>query len=393
MPTRRTSPRRSATRPSGLYERPSEPTFGEVDDGPGGSSLAAAAPWLAVIALVLAAAAVGFVVFGRVFGGDLTACRTAAWTAIPNVKSLPTDWQLSSTDLNANGMTIAILGPVPPDSSTKQPAVLASITCYGDAAAAALEENRTAAEAAGSTVTSRTADGEAYDVDNGVTGSRTTLFRVGGLVGQIAGGGSANESDLAAITSAVAAAMGDKTAAGTSGVNPTNGASGSEEPVASDEGSLEPTPSSVAPELEADLPKSIQDTPLTVSSYTGEETMPATPTSRALAARLQSLGVKLKDLQFAQASDDTYSIDITVFGFRVPGLDPAKLKTAVLEAWLGANQPGVKQTTITLGGKSLLKIDYGVDGPIDYVYTTPDHVIVIDTADPNAATEAATQIK
>ena len=367
--------------------------FGEVDDRPGGSSLAGAVPWLAVTALVLAAAAVGFVVFGRLLGGDLTACRTAAWTAIPNAKSLPTDWQLSSTDLNANGMTISILGPVPPDSSTKQPAVYASITCYGDAAGAALEENRTAAEAAGSTVTSRTADGEAYDVDNGVTGSRTTLFRVGGLVGQIADGGSANESDLAAITSAVAAAMGDKTAAGTSAVNPPDATSGSEEPLASDGGSLEPTPSSVAPELEADLPKSIQGTPLTVSSYTGEETMPATPTSRALAARLRSLGVQLKDLQFAQASDDTYSIDMTVFGFRVPGLDPAKLKTAVLEAWLGANQPGVKQTTITLGGKSMLKIDYGVDGPIDYVYATADHVIVIDTADPNAATEAATQIK
>ena len=393
MPTRRTSPRRGATRPSGLYDRPSAPTFGEVDDGPGGGSLAAATPWLAVTALVLAAAAVGFVVFGRLFGGDLTACRTAAWTAIPNERSLPTGWSLTSTDLNANGMTISMLGPIPPDGNTNPPAVYASITCYGDAAATALEENRTAAEAAGSTVTSRSADGEAYDVENGATNSRTTLFRVGGLVGQIAVGGNADESDLAAITTAVAAAMGDKTAAGTSAVSPTDGATGSEEPIASGDESLEPTPSSVAPELEADLPTLIQDTPLTVTSYTGEQAMQATPTSRAFAARLQSLGVKLKDLQFAQASDDGYTIDITVFGFRVPGFDSAKLKTAVLETWLGANQPGVKQTAITLGGKSMLKIDYGVDGPTDYVYAPADHGIVIDTADPNAATEAATKIK
>jgi hypothetical protein len=393
MPARRTSPRRTATRPSGLYDRPSEPTFGEIDDDPGGGSLAGAAPWLAVIAVVLAAAAVGYVVFGRLSSGDLSACRTAAWTAAQNVKGLPKDWAVSSTDLNANGMTISILGPVPADGSTTQPAVYASVTCYGDAAATALEENRTAAEGAGATVTSRTANGEAYDIDNAATGSLTTLFRVGPLVGQIAGGNSANESDLAAITRAIAAAMGDRTAAGTSAVSPTDAATGSEQPIASGGQSLEPTASSVAPDLEADLPTSIQGTPLSVSSYTGEETLPASPTSRALAARLSSLGVKLKSLQIAQASDGTYSIDITVFAFRVHGLEPAKLKAAILEAWLGANEPGVKQTTITLGGKSVIKVDYGIDGPIDYVYATPDHVIVIDTADANAATEAAGQIK
>jgi hypothetical protein len=392
MPTRRTSPRRTATRRSGLYERTPEPAFGEVFDEPGGGTFAAAAPWLAVLAVVLAAGAIAFVVFRGSSSPDLTACRTAAWTSIPDPDNLPQDWKLGSTDLNANGMTISILGPQPTDSSTNQPAVYASVTCYGDAAATALAKNREAATSAGSKVTKRSANFDAYDVDNPTTGAVTTLFRVNGLVGQVAGSGS-DPDDLDVITSAVAAAMGDETAAGTSGVSPTDAAAGSDEPLPTDEGSPEPEASAVAPELEADLPTSIQGTTLTVSSYTGTEALTASPTSRALAARLTSLGVKLGDIQIAQAGDDSYTIDITVFGFRAPGLAPAKLKAAVLEAWLGANEPGVKQTTVMLGGKSLLKIDYGTEGSIDYVYATDDHVIVIDTADPTAASEAATQIK
>ena len=393
MPTRRTSPRRAATRPSGLYERTSEPAFDELDDEPEVGFLVRAAPWLALLAVVLAAGAIGFVILGRSAGEDLTACRTAAWTSVPDERKLPTDWKLGSTDLNANGMTISILGPVPVDSSTNQPVVYASITCYGSAAATALEQHQKAAEAAGSVVTARGGNGDAYDVDNPTTGSVTTLFRVGGLVGQIAGGGSSTAQELAAITTAVATAMGNGNAAGNSTVSPSDAATGSQEPNPSDQGSLEPAPSSVAPELEAAMPTSVQGTPLTVTSYTGDQAFSATPASRALAAHLQSLGAKLTNVQFAQASDDSYSIDVTVFGFRVPGLDPAKLKAAVLEAWLGANGPGVKQTPITLSGKSLIKIDYGTGGPIDYLYATPDHVIVIDTADPNAATEAAAQIK
>jgi hypothetical protein len=392
MPPRRTSPRRTATRRSGLYERTPEPAFDDDIDEPGDGILGAAAPWLAVLAVVLAAGAIAFVVFRGASSPDLTACRTAAWTAIPDPDNLPQSWKLASTDLNSDGMTISMLGPQPADSSTKQPAVYASITCYGDAAATALAKDRAAATSAGSKVTKRSANFDAYDIDNPTTGTLTTLFRVNGLVGQVANGG-ADPDDLAVITQAVAAAMGDETAAGTSAVTPTDAAIGSEEPLPTEEESLEPDPSAVAPELEADLPTSIQGTPLTVSSYTGTEALTVSPTSRALAARLTSLGVKLGDIQIAQAGDDSYTLDITVFGFRAPGLAPAKLKAAVLEAWLGADQPGVKQTTVTLGGKSLLKIDYGTVGSIDYVYATDDHVIVIDTADPNAASEAATQIK
>jgi len=39
------------------------------------------------------------------------------------------------------------------------------------------------------------------------------------------------------------------------------------------------------------------------------------------------------------------------------------------------------------------KVDYGDDGPIDYVYRGADYVVVIDTADVNVATEAASKLK
>ena len=151
-----------------LHDRPPGPLRDDDLDEPR-SVLETATPWLALLAVVLSAGALGYVVFGR-SGADLTACRTAAWSAIPSRDDLPRDWNLGSTDLNANGMTISILGPAPADGSTSQAVVYASITCYGDVAATALDENRKAAEAAGSTVTPRTASGQAYDVDNPLDG-------------------------------------------------------------------------------------------------------------------------------------------------------------------------------------------------------------------------------
>src|SRR4051794_7610760 len=357
MPPRRTSPRRAITRPSIVREL-------DDDTGSGTSLLASAAPWIALLALVAAVIALAFAFLNR--GTDLSSCRSAAWGAVPDTAALPGGWQLGSTDLNANGMTISILGPTSSDASSAQPAVYASVTCYGDSAATAMSQNKSAAKAAGSTVVNRSAGGDAYDVSNASTGSTTTIFRVGQLIGQVADAGSASPADLATITQAVAAAMGDEAAAGTAGSAASDAANGSEEPGASDDGSgggsEEPAPSSVAPELEADLPATIQNTPLTPYSTTGDQVLSSFPAARAFAARLQSMGAKLSELVVAQAADDNGNLDVTVTAFRLPGLAPEKLRTAVLEAWLGANQAGVKQSTVKLGGKTLTKVDYGTDG-------------------------------
>src|SRR5690348_3038108 len=99
MPVRRTSPRRSATRPS-VLEPGSSDLIDDGDDGPGGI-LVGAAPWLALIALILAAGTIGYLLLSRGSGGsgatsDLTACRTAAWKAIPDEGQLPEGWTLGS---------------------------------------------------------------------------------------------------------------------------------------------------------------------------------------------------------------------------------------------------------------------------------------------------------
>jgi len=112
-----------------------------------------------------------------------------------------------------------------------------------------------------------------------------------------------------------------------------------------------------------------------------------------LTAALRSLGANPANLQVAQAFDETSTIDLSVIGFRLASGDGAKLKAAIIQTWLSAGAPGVKQTEVTLGGKKLTKIDYGDAGTVEYVYGGSDYVIVIDTADPNIATEAAAALK
>ncbi len=256
-----------------------------------------------------------------------------------------------------------------------------------------------------STRSSRTGRGssEAYDVDNPTTGSVTTLFRVGGLVGQVADSGTANPSELDEIITAFAAAMGDKAAAGTSAAAPTDDPLASDEPLGSDDASAEPTDAPFAPDLEALLPKSITvaaepgaspaPISLTAISASATDAFGTDPSSRAFAARIRSLGSTFDDLQVARAIDETSTIDVVVDAFRLPKIELAKLKAAVLEAWLSAGVDGVTQTTVTLGGKSLIKVDYGDAQPSEYVYAVDDVVIVIETSDAEIATAVASQLK
>jgi hypothetical protein len=392
MPTRRTSPRRTATRPSVPFAV-SERRDPDDDDGPPPGRLAAAAPWLAIGAAAIAIAALAVTLFGR--GTDMDACRNAAWAATPDEHNLPTGWTLSSTDLNANGMTVSILGQASADGTSDQPVVYASVTCYGDVAQTAMSQYRTAAKAANAKVTDRGLGGDAYDVSNPATGSVTTLFRVGGLIGQIADGGSVGATDLADITIAVATAMGDEGAAGTrtAGANPSDAAAASDqpsdEPVGSDETGATPA---TAPELEAHLPTEVSGTPLTIQSGGASDYLPQDPSSGALTAALRRDGITLADLQVAQAYDETQSLDLNVIGFRLTKGDVAKLRTAVLSSWLSGTAPGVKQTAVHLAGKTFTKVDYGT-GRNDYVYRGTDYVIVIETSDANLATEVAAGLK
>lgn len=403
MPTRRTSPRRLATRPTGVPERGFQPDDDFDDDGPRGF-LDGAGSWLALIAIVLAAGAIGFAVFGRSSGEDLTACRSAAWGAIPAKSDLPKTWAIGSTDLSANGMTISLLG-TPAADATDQPVVVVSVTCYGSAAATALDQNRKAAVAARATLAPRDAANDAYDVVNQSTGSTTTFFRVGDLVAQVADSGTVDQADREAITTALAIAMGGTDrSAGVGVARPTDAAAASEDPLGSeDPGVVDPSSAPFAPDLEAILPTAIVDNTstasprptiaLTTQSASATDVFGGDPNARALAARIRTLGGTLDKLQIAQAFDDTGALDLSIIAFRLPDADLAKLRSAVIDTWLSAGADGVKKTTITLGGKSLTEVDYGDGQTIEYVYAKADYVIVIDTSDLDVATQAAAQLK
>jgi hypothetical protein len=200
----------------------------------------------------------------------------------------------------------------------------------------------------------------------------------------------------------VAKAMGDETAAGTGPNGPDTGATGSDEPLPSDDGS-DASSSPFAPELEALLPASIGDPSpsaspgatiaLTTDSASAADVFGQDPSSRALAARIRSLGKTLDDLQVAQAFDESGVADIAILAFRLPGADGAKLRAAILETWLSSTAQGVTTKDVTLGGKTVTKVDYGDGSAFEYVYSKGDVVIDLETSDEAIATEVIAALK
>jgi hypothetical protein len=133
--------------------------------------------------------------------------------------------------------------------------------------------------------------------------------------------------------------------------------------------------------------------PLTVTSSSATEIFGQDPGSRALAARIRSLGGTLDELQIAQAYDESGAIDLSIIAFRLPKVDLAKFRSAIIDTWLAAGADGVTTSTVSLGGKSLTKVDYGDGATVEYVFAKDDYVIVMDTSNLDIATQAAQQLK
>ena len=194
---------------------------------------------------------------GRGSGGDLSACRTAAWAAVPDAKSLPTNWTLGSTDLNANGMTISILGPPSADGRPTSPPSSPASRATGRGRGGPRRKPR---GGRGGRRHGARPDVERLRLRHRQPADRRDHDPLPGRSARRPGRrreAPSSPSELAQITRAVAAAMGDKTAAGTASI-----AEGSDDPGAGPSdalGSDEPLPSAFAPELEAILPKSIAD--------------------------------------------------------------------------------------------------------------------------------------
>ncbi len=163
-------------------------------------------------------------------------------------------------------------------------------------------------------------------------------------------------------------------------VSPTAAPSSSASPAPS------PSPASVV--LEAAMPKSVNGTALTTNSARNATSLGGDPSSRALNAAVTNLGKKSADLELADAFDSTQTLAVSILGFRVAGLDPAKLRTVILEVWLSANTPGVTSTSVSLSGTPATKVTYPDPGPSEFVFVRGDGVFVIVTADQALAANA-----
>jgi hypothetical protein len=171
-------------------------------------------------------------------------------------------------------------------------------------------------------------------------------------------------------------------------------ASASDEPLPSDipsdapSDSPSPSPSPVAPILAAAMPHTINGVTLTVESDLGSTILGNDPGSRSFAAAVTTLGVTPAKLELAFAYDEAGSLAVTVLGFRIPGISPAKLRPLVVETWLSATAPGVKSTSITIGGIPTTKVTYGDEGSDEYVLVRGDAVFVVETSNPDLAAAA-----
>ena len=129
------------------------------------------------------------------------------------------------------------------------------------------------------------------------------------------------------------------------------------------------------------MPRQVSGTTLVVQSATGDQILGTDAASKALVSTLNSFGKKPTDLHIAQAYDEAGTLDLTVLGFRVPGVSAAKLKPAVLQTWLLAGAAGVTMKQATVSGVQVTEVTYGGDTSVSYVAVRKDAVIVVQSGD------------
>lgn len=154
-----------------------------------------------------------------------------------------------------------------------------------------------------------------------------------------------------------------------------------------------PSPTPAAPILEAEMPRAVNGTTLTTQSATDPSSLGNGPNSRALGAAMTSLGKTPADLEIAVAYDATQSLAMSVLGFRVAGIDPAKLRSVVLDAWLSANSSGVTSSSVSLSGTPSTKVSYGDGGPDEYAFVKGDSLFLVETADESLAAAVVATMK
>ncbi len=163
-------------------------------------------------------------------------------------------------------------------------------------------------------------------------------------------------------------------------------------------------PSHTVPALEALLPTEVSGTTLVTESWTGDQKLEDDPMSQTLTGYLGDIGKTQVDLQLAQAydpltnsdqtsaSDQNTGLDLSIGVFRVVGsTDAVGLRNNLIKAWQDA-VPDLKVSSATIGGKGVVKGDFGPDAVDSYWYITNGVVYDVETTDETLAAAALTKL-
>jgi hypothetical protein len=339
---------------------------------------------VAVTALVLAVLALGLV--AAQFLATPSSCQDQAWNVNPAKGDLPDGWTIAATQYDLSRKTMSFVGPPPADQYTAQAQVIATVTCFEQGAADAVNRSRQASEDANQSVAERADLGDQAFSAVDVSGATFLQLRRDRIVVYIASSAETSAREVDQLASAFDVALGGD--GGT--IAPATPAASVDPGLESlDPGVSLPPESQAAPDLVALLPTSVGDLNLLADSATGSTFLGDDQGSRAVLAALRAAGRQPDDLRVAQAYDELGEADLTLLAVTVDGLPIAQTRDLVLGVWLAATGPGVTQEPVKLAGRSFTRIDYGDGGRIDYVLAEDPVVLVITTADPALAEATA----
>ena len=365
---------------------------------------------LAGLAVVVAGAAL-FMTLTRPTPVAEGSCRTVAWDALPPRDSLPDGWTINGSGFYTDGFGASLSGPTPSAAQAGQggaPAVNLRVSCYGADGHRVIRRSHDSDIAVGGTNVPFADIGDEALATRDSAGTTTSVYmRRGALVASIAAQG-VSPDDLEQLASAVDDGMiaAEEKSAGSPGAEPSS--TGDEAAVPTDEGftdegftddgasgSPEPTPTEAHAfvDLEAIFPKTVDGTTMASRSTTGTEALQSDPSSDELIAWLAANGKKPADLEVAELFDPTAVVDLDMTALRVKGIAALTLRQELLKTWLGATASGITTTEKTIGGKSVLVIDYGDQGPPDYVLVRGDSVVILASSDSALAARILTDLK
>ena len=340
---------------------------------------------VAVAALVVALAALGLTAWRMIAPADAS-CQDQAWNVTPAEDDLPLDWTVSGSQYDLFRKQMSFVGPIPVDEVSTQAVVYATVTCFEQGAEESVTRSQQAAEEAGQSVIARTDLGDQSFSAVDETGAEFLQLRHGKIVVYLAASGDASATEVDEIASAFDKALGGD---GGTITPPTIAPSDDLTGESFDPDEEFPEESPAAPELVAALPSQVGDIALITDSAAGSTILGEDQGSRAILAALREADRQPDDLKVAQSYDETGESDLSILGVTVDGLPVEQTRQLVMDSWLAASGAGVTTDTVTLDGKTWTRIDYGDGGTKDYVLAEGSNVVVITTADPALAEEAA----